>query len=165
MVLERYEREMKRRPRRVVIHKTSRFEQAERRGFEEALRQIGAYDFVSMRPTSEVRLLRAGKFPPLRGTCFAVGEIDYLYTTGYIDCLKMFPAMHVPSPLQITDHIGSDTNREILLQEILALGKMNWNSARFGGLWPVTLSFSKAVAEIIRELNDEPMRPQFKFYR
>lgn len=166
MVVHRYQREMKRQPRRVVIHKTSRFENEEREGFEDALRDMNAYDFVSMRPTSEVRLLRAGQFPTLRGTCFSVGDCDYLYTTGYVDCLKMFPAMHVPSPLQITDHVGSDTDRDTLLREILALGKMNWNSARFGGLWPVTLRFSQAVAEILRELDDEhSMRPQFKFYR
>lgn len=164
-VLQRYDNEIKRTPRRVVIHKTSGFDLAERDGFCEALRRIARYDLVSMRPTSEIRLLRVGTRPPLRGTRFSVGDLDYLYTTGYIDCLKLFPAMHVPAPLIISDHVGYDTPREQLLWEILSLTKMNWNSARFGGLWPITLKFSKAVAEILRELGDGEPRPQFKFYR
>jgi hypothetical protein len=164
-VLARYEQEVKRTPRRVVIHKTSMFDPAERDGFGQALRNLALFDFVAMRPTSEIRLIRAGTRPPLRGTCFSVGNLDFLYTTGYIDCLQVFPAMHVPAPMIIRDHVGYDTPREKLLWEILALTKMNWNSARFGGLWPITLKFSKAVAEILRELKEGEPRPQFKFYR
>src|SRR5207244_9715204 len=37
MVLARYQEERKQLPQRLVVHKTSRFEQAERAGFEQAL--------------------------------------------------------------------------------------------------------------------------------
>jgi hypothetical protein len=101
----------------------------------------------------------------LRGTRFGVGDLDYLYTTGFIAALDEFHAMHVPSPLQVADYIGQDTLRQVLLWEVLALTKMNWNSAQIGGLLPITLRFSKWVGDIIREIPpDRDPLPQFKYY-
>ena len=73
--------------------------------------------------------------------------------------------MHVPSPLQIADHVGQDTPRQTLLCEVLALTKMNWNSAQFGGLLPITLRFSRLVGEIMREIPpDRDPLLQYKYY-
>lgn len=165
-VLDGYRDVTKRTPRRVVIHKTSAFLPDERRGFEAAIAGIERHDFVAMRQQHGTILFREGSRPVLRGTAFSVGERDYLYTVGYVDCLKVYPAMHIPTPIEITDHVGRDTSREELLREILTLTKMNWNSARFGGSLPITIRFAKSVAEILRELGDGASpRPQFKFYR
>jgi hypothetical protein len=46
-------------PQRVVVHKSSRFENAEGEGFEEALRAVSRYDLVALRPDSNIRLARA----------------------------------------------------------------------------------------------------------
>lgn len=166
MVLERYHLEMKQPPRRVVVHKQSRYWPAERDGFASALEhRVQQYDLMALQPQSEARLLTASTYPPLRCTRFSAGDTDYLYTTGFIAALNEFHAMHVPSPLQIADHVGQDTPRDVLLREILALTKMNWNSASFGGLLPITLKFSKLVGEILREIPaDHDPRPQFKYY-
>jgi hypothetical protein len=73
--------------------------------------------------------------------------------------------VHVPAPLQVADHIGQDTSREVLLGEVLALTKLNFNSAAFGGLLPITIKFSRLVGEIMREVpKDREPLPQFKFY-
>lgn len=56
--------------------------------------------------------------------------------------MERFPQGHVPSPLELADHVG-DTPRSQLLEEVLALTKMNWNSARLYGLMPVTVRFSR----------------------
>lgn len=114
---------------------------------------------------SVVRLLTANMYPPLRGTRFTVRDNDYLYTTGFIAALGQFHSLHVPSPIRITNHIGQDTPREVLLSEILTLIKMNGNSSRLGGRAPITLKFSDLVGEIMREVpsNLEPM-PQFICY-
>lgn len=73
--------------------------------------------------------------------------------------------MHVPAPLQVADHIGQDTSREALLNEVLALTKLNWNSAALGGLLPITIRFSRLVGETMREVpGDREPLPQFKFY-
>ncbi|MBA4158729.1 MAG: hypothetical protein H0X65_14810 [Gemmatimonadetes bacterium] len=164
LVLRRYRAETRRDPARVVIHKTSRFWDDERDGFQSALLDITGFDLVAVAPTSEVRLVRAGRYPPLRGTLFSAGDVRYLYTTGYIPALQAYPHGHVPAPLQIADHHG-DAAITSIAQEILLLTKMNWNSAGFAGALPVTIRFSRLVGDIMREIpaDREPM-PQFKFY-
>lgn len=164
MVLKRYQDEMKQTPSRVVIHKTSRFWPAERTGFERALESIRHFDLLAVYPTSSIRLLRDGQYPPLRGIHFSVGDLHFLYTTGFIPALNAYPHGHVPSPLQVADHIG-DSSIETLLREILVLTKMNWNSASFAGQMPITLRFSRLVGDIMREIpaDREPL-PQFRYY-
>ncbi|MBA2734270.1 MAG: hypothetical protein H0U54_15500 [Acidobacteria bacterium] len=121
-------------------------------------------DPLALTPSSEVRLLRTGKYPPLRGTAFTAGGISYLYTSGYLSLLKAYPHGHVPSSLQIADHVG-DTSRSQILRESLILTKMNWNSANFSGLMPITIRFSRLVGDILREiLLDEDPQPKYKYY-
>lgn len=164
LVLRRYREETGRAPGRVVVHKTSRFTPEERDGFKSALAGISQYDLVAVASTSEVRLLRQGKYPPLRGTLFSVADLAYLYTTGYIPALAAYPHGHVPSPLQIADHHG-DSSLAQIAEEILLLSKMNWNSAGFAGALPITIRFSRLVGDIMREVPaDREPEPQFKFY-
>ncbi len=165
-VLARYQDEMKQMPQRVVVHKTSRYWPAEREGFMAALQgRVARYDLVALEQQRDVRLIPESKYPPLRGTSFRIGDLDFLYTTGYIAALEEYHGMGVPSPLRIADHIGQDTPRDTLLREILTLTKLNWNSAHFAGSLPITLKFSQLVGDIMREIppDHEPL-PQYKFY-
>jgi hypothetical protein len=162
MVLARYDKERKQPPQRVVVYKTSRYEPAELEGFQDALKSVGKYDLVALSPTSNFRLVRAGSYPPLRGTSFTIGDISYLYTSGYLSELGEYPHGHVPSPLQIADHVG-DTSRKDLMREILILTKMNWNSANFAGLMPIPLRFSRLVGDILKEVAGEP-EAKYKYY-
>jgi hypothetical protein len=157
---------MKQHPQRVVIHKSSGWWLEEAAGCREALKsRVAKYDLVALQAQDSVRLLPASKYPALRGTRFTVGDLDYLYTTGFVAELGQFHGTHVPSPIQIADHLGYDTPRETILKEILVLTKMNWNSSRLGGLMPITLKFSRLVGEIMREIPmDLEPRPQQKFY-
>ena len=164
MVLERYRAERGQSPRRMVVHKSSRFEPAERDGFERALSDVDRYDLLALRGTSESRLVRAGRYPPLRGTAFTLGDISYLYTTGYVTSFGGYPHGHVPSPLQVADHVG-DTFRFKLLREVLLMTKMNWNSANLSALMPITLSFSRVVGDVLREVPPEMSpQPQYRYY-
>lgn len=166
-MLDRYQAEMKQTPQRVVVHKSSRFWPEERTGFRKALQgKAQQFDLLSLDTRqSVVRLITPNIYPPLRGTHFTIGEMDYLYTTGFIADLGQFHSLHVPSPVRVTDHVGQDTPRETLLREILILTKMNWNSSRLGGKSPITLTFSDIVGEIMREIpRDHDPMPQFKFY-
>jgi hypothetical protein len=160
------ERTGSRSPVRVVVHKTSRYWPDERDGFRAAIEsRAQRYDLLALEAQSAVRLITTSKYPPLRGTRFTIGDLDYLYTTGYIAALGEFHGMHVPAPLQVADHVRQDTPREILLKEVLALTKLNWNSAALGGLLPVTIRFSRLVGQIMREIpKDREPLPQFKFY-
>lgn len=153
-------------PRRVVVRITSRYWPAEREGLTSVLRgRVAEYDLMALSPQSAVRLIIASKYPPLHCIRVSVGELDYLYTTGFIAGLNEFHAMHAPSPIQIADHVGQDTSRQTLLWEMPALTKMYWNPARFGGLLPITLRFSRLVGNIMREipLGRDPL-PQFTYY-
>lgn len=164
MVLKRYQEERKQLPQRVILQKTSRYEPDERAGFEQALSKVGQYDLVALCPTSDVRLVRAGRYPPLRGTAFTIGNMSFLYTSGYLATLGRYPHGHVPSPLLIADHVG-DTSRSQLLRELMILSKMNCNSANMSGLMPITLRFSRLVGEILREVAPgETPQPKYKYY-
>lgn len=93
-----------------------------------------------------------------------VGDISYLYTSGYLPAQGRYPHGHVPSPLQVADHVG-DTPKRQLLREILVLTKMNWNSANMSGLMPITLRFARLVGDILREVPEGQMpQPKYKFY-
>lgn len=167
MALDRYEREQNTRPRRVVVQKTSRFWPSEADGFRQALqKRADRFDLVSLTRNSDVRLFPESKYPPLRGTSFQLGALDFLYTTGFqVDLGDYTYGRHVPSPLFLADHHGHDTPRGKLLREVMILTKLNWNSARLGGLWPITLRFSRRVGDILKEIPPdlEPL-PQSKFY-
>lgn len=162
MVLTRYRKERGQPPQRVVVYKSSRYEPDELEGFQDALNAVGKYDLVALSPTSNIRLVRAGEYPPLRGTSFTVGEISYLYTSGYLSELGEYPHGHVPSPLQLADHIG-DSSRKELMREIMVLTKMNWNSANYAGLMPIPLRFSQLVGDILKEVTGEP-EAKYKYY-
>jgi hypothetical protein len=161
MVLDRYRSERRQLPRRVVVHKSSVFTAQERDGFQDALRRVAEHDLVSLRQDSNVRLLREGRQPPLRGTHFRVGDRSYLYTTGYLTTLGGYPLGHVPAPLLVADHAG-DTAHLDLLREVLLLTKMNWNSAEYAEAKPITLRFSHLVGDILREVPDD-QEPQAKY--
>ena len=54
---------------------------------------------------------------------------------------------------------------DALLQEVLALTKMNWNSAAFAIGMPVTVAFSRSVGQVLAELPENlPLRPEYRFY-
>jgi hypothetical protein len=167
LALDRYELENGTPARRVVVQKSSQYWPQEREGFVGRLSErVQRFDLLSLDTRqSNVRLITTTKYPPLRGTRFKIGDLDYLYTTGFIPALREFHGVHVPSPIQISDHVGQDTSRTDLLREILLLTKLNWNSAMFCGKLPVTLKFAGLVGEIMKEVSpeDAPL-PQFKFY-
>jgi len=153
-------------PRRVVIHKTSKYYDDERRGFGDGLVQsnIAQYDLVSL-DTTGVRFFREGAYPPIRGTWCQLGQAgQWLYTLGYLPTQGTYPRAHVPKPLQISDKHG-DSTYETLWSEILALSKMNWNSADYASALPITMLFARKVGEILTYLPDdaEP-NPNFRFY-
>ena len=151
-------------PSRIVIHKTSQFWDDELRGFEEACHSIPQKDFVAF-GSRDIQFYRRGDYPPLRGTYVKFSETDLaLYTVGYIPYLRTYPGARVPRPLHVVDHY-SDSPWNVVLQEILALTKLNWNTADFACNRPVTIAFSRKVGEILAELPPHlPLRPQYRFY-
>jgi len=156
-----------RHPERLVVHKTSKYTQAEIQGFEDALCNLGiAYDLVSL-TKAPLRLIRWGQYPVPRGAVYAFSDNDaHLYTKGFVPDLQTYPGNHIPSPFWVQKARGDSSIRTIC-SEILMLTKLNWNTADFCCGVPITLSFARNVGEVLKEFDDfdqyEPSR-FFRFY-
>ena len=163
-VLEAYDAHVLHPPSRVVVHKWQRYWADERTGFEEALSKVASFDLVAFSDRG-IRLFRAGQHPPMRGTLIQLAPHNaILFTRGFVPYLGEYPGMRVPRPLEIVEHFGSASMSQ-LATEILALTKMDWNSAIFAGKEPITTAFSEDVGHILAEFpaGAEP-RPQYRFY-
>ncbi|MEM2292471.1 MAG: hypothetical protein QXX41_04275 [Nitrososphaerota archaeon] len=164
-VLQLYYEQMGNLPARLVVHKSSRFWPGEISGFNEAAKDIKLKDYVTIQSRG-IRFMREkGKYPPLRGTVIKIGKKNYiLFTKGWIPYYQTYPGLRVPVPLEIVEHYG-DSSIETICKEILALTKLNWNSADFCISEPVTLAYSRQVGKILAYIPEEVKpRPEYRFY-
>lgn len=151
-------------PSRLVIHKTSRFWDEELAGFRDASQYIPRKDFVAL-GTRGIQFYRSGDYPPLRGSYVKFSDRDLLlYTSGYVPFLRTYPGPRAPRPIEITDYYA-DSPWNVVLEEILGLTKMNWNTADFACSDPITIAFSQRVGQILAELPPNlPLRSEYRFY-
>lgn len=151
-------------PSRVVIHKTSRFNEEELRGFNRASARANEVVLVAFGERN-IKFFRPGMYPPLRGTFIQLPDDSYiLYSIGYMPYLKTYPGMRVPQPLEILEIIG-DYDPTKIAEEILSLTKMNWNSSRFAIKDPITIAFSQEVGKILSEIPEGvPIQEQYRYY-
>jgi hypothetical protein len=161
-----YRREHKTMPARVVIHKTSKSNDAEIEGFVTAVREerIESIDLVWLR-RSLCRLYRPGIYPPLRGTFLQSDtKTGILYLRGSVNFFRSYPGLYVPRPLEITAQ-EAETPIAQLAKEIFALSKLNWNNTQFDGGEPITLKAARKVGDILKCVQDqEPLQSNFRFY-
>ena len=158
-----YERRMGEKPHRVVVHKSSKYWAAEKKGIEEALKNIPQRDLVAFGRRG-IRFFRYGQYPPLRGTVIKTSNSSYLlYTRGYIPYLRTYPGAHAPLPLDIIELYG-DSDPQTVLSEILALSKMNWNSAEFSLARPITMLFSERVGEVMANVDEKDLKHEYLYY-
>ncbi len=150
-------------PSRMVLHKTSLFDKAERDGVLSTLRHIPVVELVTLQPT-EFRLVLRGAYPPRRGTFCQVNEdASYLFTTGYVPEWETYPGPHIPAPIRIITDRSVDARQ--VAADVLGLTRMSWNTARNTGGVPITLRFARAVGGIMAEvgLADDP-NPSYRYY-
>jgi hypothetical protein len=164
LVLKKYDELKGGVPRRIVVHKTSRFYENELAGFRRGLQPVKEFDLLSIQQTG-VRFFRVGAYPPLRGTLCSVNErTHFLYTMGYMPELGTYPRGYVPEPWELIDHHGDNTPRK-LFKETLALTKMNYNNADMADGEPITLKFARKVGEILSYIpENESLHPSYRFY-
>lgn len=171
--LEEYVRVKGNPPKRVVIHKPSRYwgddhpEFNEVQGFQEGIQDVYPRiesDLVAL-TQSGIKLFREGGYPPLRGTYFRIEENHhFLYTMGFIPYLATYPGSYVPDPWYIIEHHGGSSKKD-LLREVLELTKMNVNNCSFADGRPITLSFAQKVGEIMKHVPEgETLQTGYKFY-
>lgn len=150
-------------PARVVLHKTSKFDLQERKGFLFGLSQVPVVEAVNLLP-SRFRLVRVGAYPPKRGTlCNVNGTAAYLFTTGYIPEWETYPGPHIPVPIQLVVDQGADLYR--IASDVLGLSRMNWNTARDTSGRPITLRFAREVGGIMAEVGPgKQPNPSYRYY-
>jgi hypothetical protein len=171
--LEAYKKISRLPPKRVVVHKTSRFWGEEHPTFDEragffegveAVNQDASVDLVAL-DRSRIRLMPGGQYPPARGTLIVpVGGRPIVYTHGFTPYFNTYPGIHVPEPLTISENYG-DSDVMVLARELMSLTKMNVNNADFSDAIPITIGFAQKVGEILKEIGpDMPVRSEYAFY-
>ncbi len=152
-------------PNELFIHGKVRFDDKEWAGFSATVPEATKLVGVQIRRQSEIKLFRYGSNPVLRGTAITVSDrMAYLWTTGFTPRLETYPGREVPNPITV-NVVRGDANIETVLSDLMALTKLNFNSAVFSDGLPVTLRFADLVGEILTAGPAGPVAPlPFKFY-
>jgi hypothetical protein len=162
-VLKMYDDQIGGLPRKVVLHKTSRYTEEERKGFEAALEGVSHYGLLTITRRG-IFCLRPGKKAALRGTVVDFGQKRGLvYTMGYVPFLRCYPGFRVPQPLEITENWGSVSLQEAA-QDLLKLTKLNWNTAAFNCRDPITIAFSRRVGDILKMARGKDPALHYRYY-
>lgn len=162
-VLQEYSEQTGGNPQRVVLHKTSRFDDSEQEGFRQGFRDIPIVELINIMRT-QFRLLTYGNYPPRRGTLCTVNKTaTYLFIIGYMPEWRTYPGPHIPAPVRLISNDEVDMHQ--VASDILGLARMNWNTASMCSAYPVTLFFSQQVGGILAEVgqNQKPA-PSFRYY-
>jgi hypothetical protein len=153
-------------PRRLVVHKTSRYWSDELEGLQSAASSVPFQTYVTL-DERDVHFVRYMKdYPPARGTlCTMEGvQESFLFTRGSITIRRTYPGPYVPKPLVIVEHVG-DSPLEHIAHEIMGLSKLNWNAALLANFHPITLQFANRVGNILSAAGpNDPVASQFRFY-
>ncbi len=154
--LAEYRRMHEHQPARIVVHKTSLFDEAEITGLRRAsdAKEIDHLELIWVQRKGGPRLFRYGQLPPLRGTALELQpNALVLYTRGSIPFFRTYPGMYVPSPLLLRP--ASPIDLRLGASEILALSKMNWNNAQLDERDPLTLRTAQRVGSILKHVPRE----------
>ena len=168
MCVEAYqERNEGRHPKELFIHGRVNLNNEEWAGFTRAVGKETRVVGVRIRPVNTLKLFRRQEHPVLRGIAFVIDEKKgYLWTRGLVPRLRTYVGREVPNPLLI-DVCRGEADLRVVMSDILALTKLNYNACIYGDGLPVTLKFAKAVGEILtagpaRKLDVPPL--PFKYY-
>jgi NAD-dependent SIR2 family protein deacetylase len=152
-------------PKRVVIHKKTRFTKEEILGLTQSLNHSGIenVDLIEITYENNARFIstlfrgnkfEADDFPVTRGSCFVTeNNVAYLFTHGIALSVRnpnfryFKGGASLPIPLKIRKHYGN-SNISTVATEIMGLSKMNWNSFDLYTKLPCTIESSVEIAKI-----------------
>lgn len=165
MVIKAYKDLHNRPPSELFIHGKTWFEDKEWEGFQSTVPVETKLVGIRIRRQNELKLFRYGSRPVLRGTAILASERRaYLWTTGFTPRLNTYPGREVPNPLTV-DIVKGDADLRQVLKDLMALTKLNFNSAGFADGLPVTLRFADLTGEILTAGPTDVAAPlPFRFY-
>lgn len=137
-------------PKELFLHGRVRFNWEEWRGFEQGAKPTNTEVVgVKIREASGLKLFRWGDNPILRGTALIRDDRSaFLWTKGWTPRLQTYVGRGVPNPLGIDVTHGNAPIRTVL-QDVLALTKLNYNACVFADGIPITLKFADHVGEVL----------------
>ena len=169
IVMAEYRNEHKTSPREIFIHGKTRFSEEEWLGFCDAV-DLERTKLTAVRITrsNEFKLYSSGELAVKRGTALKLtSRLGLLWTSGYISRLKTYPGRETPNPLRIElvkDSSGA-ASIELVMQDIMVLTKMNFNSCIYADGVPVTLRFADAIGDVLVATKDKLVPPlPFRYY-
>lgn len=164
--LATYRREHKNVPARLVMHKTSVFNEAEKTGFRRAAdaEKLEVLDLVVVR-RSGVRLLRAGQSPMVRGTSLLFDNSSgIVYLKGTVPYFQVYPGAYIPRAIEFIREDG-ETSATELAQEIVALSKLNFNNTQFDSGDPITVRAARRVGDILKHVQSgKKVNARFRYF-
>lgn len=147
-------------PGRVVAHKRTPFLPEEIRGLLKGLEGVDRVDLLEITedPTFRFTACRSGSldadgFPLRRGTTILMDDYRALvWIHGIVDALRpnrrfFLGGRRIPAPVIVTRHHG-ETPLGTIVQEMLGLSKMNWNTFDMYSKLPATIDSSNRIARI-----------------
>ncbi len=154
-------------PKELFIHGRAEFTDEEWKGFNAAVDARTNLVGVRIRQSKDIKLFSGGTMPVMRGIAYPTSATRaYLWTTGYVPRLDTYPGWEVPNPLAV-DVLRGLAPLEVVLGDVMALTKLNYNSADYSATLPVTLGFADAVGEILMAAPEDgsPIPPlPFRYY-
>lgn len=169
MVIGEYKKECTSPPKEIFIHGKTRFNKEEWLGFCDAV-DLDQTKLTAVRITrsNEFKLYSSGELAVKRGTALKLtSRSGLLWTSGYISRLGTYPGRETPNPLRIeivSESYGAAAI-EVVMQDIMALTKMNFNSCIYADGVPVTLRFADAIGDVLVAAKDKQVPPlPFRYY-
>lgn len=168
-VLDTYLEKHKVPPKELFIHGQTYFRNDEWQAFESAAPADTNVVGVRIKRTSgETKLFRDGDYPVLRGTALILDDRNAnLWTTGYVPQLDTYIGPETPNPLFITvlkSKLAMPAIKQVL-EDIMGLTKINYNSCNFNDGLPVTVRFANMVGEVLTMGSAKGADKQpFKYY-
>lgn len=152
-------------PRELFIHGRTVFGPEEIAGFREAAPEGTSITGIQIRRPNDLKLFRDGRRVMMRGLAMAVSARSaFLWSSGYVPHLLTYPGREIPTPLKVRIVFG-DTDMDVVLADILALTKVNFNACIYSDGLPVTLRFADDVGEILTAIPEVKARPlPFRHY-
>ena len=166
MVLSEYMNIYDEYPNELFLHAQSSFTNDEWDGFQNATKTGTKIVGVQIRGDgSNFKLFRQSEYPVIRGTVAILNDRDaYLWTTGFVPCLGTYIGPETPNPIFVRVR-NADYPIEQVLQDIMGLTKINFNSCQFNCRFPVTLNFANAIGDVlVAAPSDIEPRLPFKYY-
>jgi hypothetical protein len=152
-------------PKEVFIHGRTVFNQDEIKGFQKAVSEGTEITGIQIRRPNDLKLFREGRRAVLRGLALKLNSRNaFLWTSGYIPQLLTYPGREIPTPLKVKIVFGK-TSIEQVLEDIMGLTKLNFNTCIYADGFPVTLRFADDIGEILTAIPDVVTKPlPFRHY-